>query len=56
LPREEITQYAFMLEPLAEIAPDHQHPVLGESYAHLWAAYDKTKANQQRIVPPWQLS
>lgn len=54
VPREEISQYAFMLEPLAEIAPELKHPVLGESYAALWAAYDKTKAKQQRITPPWR--
>jgi len=56
LPREELTEYAFMLEPLAEIAPDRKHPVLGEGFGDLWAAYDKTKANQRRIVPPWSLS
>jgi 2-amino-4-hydroxy-6-hydroxymethyldihydropteridine diphosphokinase len=54
LPREEITQYAFMLEPLAEIAHDRRHPVLGRSYGELWADFDKTKASQQRIVPPWE--
>lgn len=54
LPREEITQYAFMLEPLSEIAPDRRHPLLGKTYGELWADFDKTQAKQQRIVPPWQ--
>ena len=53
LPREEMTHYAFMLEPLAEIAPDLKHPVLGETYADLWAGYDKSKARQRRVTPPW---
>jgi 2-amino-4-hydroxy-6-hydroxymethyldihydropteridine diphosphokinase len=54
LPREDLTEYAFMLEPMAEIAPDLAHPVLGKSYAELWAAYDKSKAIQHRVIPPWQ--
>ncbi|MBE0510623.1 MAG: 2-amino-4-hydroxy-6-hydroxymethyldihydropteridine diphosphokinase [Chromatiales bacterium] len=41
LPREEITKNAFVLWPLAEVAPTLQHPVLKQSYAELWAAYDK---------------
>lgn len=43
LPREEITKNAFVLWPLAEIAPELQHPVLKQSYAELWAAFDKDK-------------
>jgi 2-amino-4-hydroxy-6-hydroxymethyldihydropteridine diphosphokinase len=41
LPREEISKNAFVLWPLAEIAPTRQHPVLKKSYAELWAAFDK---------------
>jgi 2-amino-4-hydroxy-6-hydroxymethyldihydropteridine diphosphokinase len=43
LPREEITKNAFVLWPLAEIAPELKHPVLQQSYAELWTAYDKDK-------------
>jgi 2-amino-4-hydroxy-6-hydroxymethyldihydropteridine diphosphokinase len=43
LPREEITKNAFVLWPLAEIAPELEHPVLHQTYAELWAAFDKDK-------------
>jgi len=43
LPREEILKNAFVLWPLAEIAPDLVHPLAGKTYAELWAAFDKSK-------------
>lgn len=52
LPREEVTRYAFVLEPLAEIAPHHRHPVTGETYAELWSRFDKTGVEQLKIRPP----
>ena len=52
LPRDEITRYAFVLEPLAEIAPDRRHPVTGQRYADLWADFDKAGLPQKRIAPP----
>ena len=39
LPRDEILKYAFMLRPLADIAPDLRHPELGRTYGELWAAF-----------------
>lgn len=39
VPRAEITRYAFVLGPLAEIAPQELHPVIKKSYAQLWAEY-----------------
>lgn len=41
LPRAEITENAFVLLPLAELAPYELHPCLKKSYADLWASYDQ---------------
>jgi 2-amino-4-hydroxy-6-hydroxymethyldihydropteridine diphosphokinase len=49
IPRDEILRYAFVLEPLAEIAPELRHPVTGESYAELWAKFDKTGIDNTRF-------
>ena len=49
LPRTDIENYAFVLEPLAEIAPSLIHPVLRVSYAALWQGMDKSKLVQRRI-------
>ena len=36
LPRDEILKYPFVLAPLADVAPDERHPVVGQRYAELW--------------------
>lgn len=43
LPRDEIDKNAFVLWPLAQIAPDLIHPILKISYQNLWQDFDKTK-------------
>ena len=49
LPREEILHNAFVLWPLAEIAPQLTHPEAGKNYADLWQAFDKTKESLKPI-------
>lgn len=53
IPRDEIERYAFVLEPLAEIAPTLKHPVNHISYAELWEKFDKANLKQKRITPAW---
>lgn len=53
LPRDEITKNAFVLWPLAEIAPQLEHPVLKQPYAALWEAFDKAKQPLWPIPFAW---
>jgi 2-amino-4-hydroxy-6-hydroxymethyldihydropteridine diphosphokinase len=49
IPHADIEKYAFVLEPLAEIAPTLTHPVSGINYATLWESFDKTQVKQRRL-------
>jgi 2-amino-4-hydroxy-6-hydroxymethyldihydropteridine diphosphokinase len=53
IPRDEIERYAFVLEPLAEIAPTLKHPISHLSYAELWEKFDKINLKQKRVTPAW---
>ncbi len=53
IPRDEIERYAFVLEPLAEIAPALKHPITHITYAELWEKLDKTNLKQKRVTPVW---
>jgi len=50
LPRGEILKNAFVLQPLAEVAPADIHPVAGQNYAALWRAY---RSDQKLWVVPF---
>ena len=42
LPRPEL-RHAFVLKPLADIAPDHRVPTTGDTLAALWAAHGEAQ-------------
>ena len=52
LPRGDITRYAFVLRPLAEIAGAERHPVSGECYADMWTAFDAGSQPLRRVSWP----
>ena len=54
LPRDEITRNAFVLWPMAEIAPELKHPQEGLTYAELWDTFDKEKQPLWPIPFSWR--
>lgn len=54
LPREEILENAFVLLPLAELAPAETHPATGRTYAELWQAYDQSRQKLWKVDFTWQ--
>ncbi|HZX70984.1 MAG TPA: 2-amino-4-hydroxy-6-hydroxymethyldihydropteridine diphosphokinase [Rhodanobacter sp.] len=51
IPRNEL-QYAFVLRPMADIAPGLRHPLSGQSMAELWQTFpDQTEPF--RVEPPF---
>lgn len=49
VPRADITRYAFVLGPLAEIAGSQRHPVSGERLDTLWAEFADASQVLQRV-------
>jgi len=49
VPREDIRKYAFVLGPLAELAPQLRHPVTGETMADLWERFDRRDCPLTRV-------
>lgn len=50
LPREEVVYNAFVLRPLAELAPDYLHPQLGKSFSQLWQELSaRTEQRLERV-------
>ena len=48
IPREEITRCAYVLRPLAELAGEQRHPVLGKTFSELWQAM---AAHAEPLIP-----
>lgn len=54
LPRTEILQNAFVLCPLAELAPQVLHPKVQRSYRELWADFDKSSQSLNPVNFDWR--
>ena len=50
LPHPDIERYAFVLKPLADLAPELRHPVTGATIAEHWESF--TGSRDLRPVPP----
>lgn len=54
LPRDEILKNAFVLWPMAELAPALKHPLVQKNYDVLWAEYNKASQKLWPIDFVWQ--
>lgn len=54
LPRAEILENAFVLRPLAELAGEAVHPVVGRTYLELWQGYDQDSQQLQKVDFSWR--
>lgn len=52
LPRAEILEQAFVLGPLADVAPSDIHPAAGQSYGALWGAMAAGAPEMRRVNIP----
>ena len=43
VPREDVLKYSFVLRPLAELAPELQHPVTGRTMLDHWQEFDASR-------------
>jgi 2-amino-4-hydroxy-6-hydroxymethyldihydropteridine diphosphokinase len=43
LPRDEVREYACVLGPLAELAPERRHPETGETFAQMWTRFPQSR-------------
>lgn len=53
LPRGDILRHAFVLCPLADIAADLPHPVVGRTIGELWAGFEPGGQWLRRVDFPW---
>ena len=49
LPREDILDYAFVLKPLADIAPQQHHPLTEKSYLQHWREFSPKPQNMKLV-------
>lgn len=53
IPRPEITENAFVLKPLVDIAPELCDPLSGKPYGLLWGEYDQSSQHLWPIEFSW---
>ncbi len=54
LPRPDLVRRAYMLGPMAELAPEIVHPVLGSTMGELWSAFDRDAHGMQPVELGWR--
>ncbi|WP_394241127.1 2-amino-4-hydroxy-6-hydroxymethyldihydropteridine diphosphokinase [Vibrio astriarenae] len=50
LPRGEITEYAFVLRPLVDLAPQGLHPALDIPFEQIWNRFDQSSQKTELVV------
>lgn len=50
IPRYDIDEYPFVLQPLAELDPGRKHPGKGKTFAQLWDEFDKSDLGMWSVV------
>ncbi|MGR8949085.1 MAG: 2-amino-4-hydroxy-6-hydroxymethyldihydropteridine diphosphokinase [Gammaproteobacteria bacterium] len=50
IPRIDIERYAFVLKPLAELAPNAVHPVLKKKFSDMWHASEMDASGLKRVT------
>jgi 2-amino-4-hydroxy-6-hydroxymethyldihydropteridine diphosphokinase len=53
LPRPDLARRAYMLGPMAELAPDLRHPTLGLTMGELWQRFDRAAHAMQVVDLGW---
>lgn len=56
LPRQEILNNAFVLQPLADIFPDLRHPINQQNYQALWQSFNKDSQKLWKIDFKWLIA
>jgi len=54
LPRPDLVRRAYMLGPMADLAPDLVHPVLGRTMRELWAEFDRGAHDLHPVDLGWR--